>query len=249
MFVRDERDLRGLMKIGRICTQTMNYMLSQVEPGITTGELDKMGAAFLAKFGAKSAPMAFYNYPGHTCISVNEEVAHGIPGARVIQPGDVVNIDVSAVLDGYVGDTGASMVVPPANEVKVRLLERTKMVRDLAIEQITAGAPLNLIGRTIEGYGRKFGYRTFRELGGHGIGPGLHEEPRNIPNYWHPRLRDKMLEGSVFTVEPFYTTGKGRIRTLDDKWTIVTVDGALSAQFEHTIVVTRGKPILTTQLE
>lgn len=249
MIVRDERDLRGLIRIGRICTLTMNYMLAQVEPGISTGELDKMGAAFLAKHHAQSAPIAFYNYPGHTCISVNDEVAHGIPGSRVIKPGDVVNVDVSAVLDGYIGDTGASMVVPPSNEVKAKLIERTRATLEMTVDLLTAGAPLNIIGRTIEGQGRKFGYRTFRELGGHGVGPTLHEEPRNIPNYWNPRLRDRMMEGSVFTVEPFFTPGKGRIRTLEDKWTIVTLDGAISAQFEHTCVITRGKPVLTTLLD
>jgi methionyl aminopeptidase len=249
MIVRDDQDIRGLIKIGRICTLTMRHMLEHVEPGITTGELDRIGAAHLAKYGAKSAPMQFYKYPAHTCISVNEEVAHGIPGARVIQPGDVVNVDVSAVLDGYVGDTGGSMVVPPVTEIKARLLERTKATLDMAVEIVTADAPLNLIGRIIEGQGRKYGYRTFRELGGHGVGPTIHEEPRNIPNYWHPRLRDRMVEGTVFTIEPFYTIGKGKIRTLEDKWTIVTVDGAISAQFEHTIVVTRGKPILTTLVD
>lgn len=249
MYVRDDRDLKGLIKIGRICTMTVNHMMEHVTPGITTGDLDRIGADFLAKHRAVSAPIHFYKYPAHTCISINDQAAHGIPGPRVVEAGDIINIDVSAVLDGYVGDTGASMVVPPITPEKQNLVDRTRETRDMVIEQLTAGAPYNLIGRIIESQGRKYGYRTFRELGGHGVGLSIHEEPRNIPNYWNPRLRERMPEGAVFTVEPFFTPGKGRIRTLEDKWTIVTTDGAISAQFEHTLVITRGKPILTTLLD
>lgn len=248
MVIRDENDVRGLLNIGRICALTLNYMLEQVEPGMTTAELDRLGAAFLAKHRARSAPILMYQYPGATCISINEQVAHGVPGSRVIQPGDVINIDVSAELDGYIGDTGASMIVPPVNPDAALLLKRTRATLDKAVDAVTANAPLNLIGRIVEGEARKYGYRTFRELGGHGVGRTLHEEPRNIPNYFQPRLRTKMVEGTVFTIEPFFTPGIGRIRTHDDKWTLLTVDGAISAQFEHTVIVTRGKPVITTLL-
>lgn len=248
MTIQDERDLLGLMKIGRICAQTLHYMLNQVCAGISTAELDKMGAAMLRTHGARSAPILMYRYPASTCISINEEIAHGIPGKRVIQPGDVVNIDVSAELDGYIADTGASMIVPPAVEHAEKLLTRTQATLEKAIEVVTAGAPLNQIGRVIEGEARKFGYKILRELGGHGVGRSLHEYPRNIPNYFAPRLRTRMTEGLVFTVEPFLNLGIGKIKQSQDGWTLTSADGTLSAQFEHTVVVTRGKPVIVTAL-
>lgn len=140
------------------------------------------------------------------------------------------------------------MIVPPVDPAAELLLKRTRATLNKAIDAVTADAPLNLIGRIVEGEARKYGYRTFRELGGHGVGRTLHEDPRNIPNHFQPRLRTKMAEGTVFTIEPFFTPGIGRIRTHDDKWTLLTIDGAISAQFEHTVIVTRGKPIITTLL-
>lgn len=248
MTIQDERDLLGLMKIGRICAQTLHDMLNQVCAGITTGEIDKYGAGILRKYGARSAPILMYRYPASTCISINEEIAHAVPGKRVIQPGDVVNIDVSAELDGYIADTGATIVVPPAAEAAEKLLARTQATMEKAIEVVTAGAPLNQIGRVIEGEARKFGYKILRELGGHGVGRSLHEYPRNIPNYFSPRLRTRMTEGLVFTVEPFLNMGIGKIKQSSDGWTLTSADGSLSAQFEHTIVVTRGKPVIVTAL-
>lgn len=248
MTIQDERDLLGLMKIGRICAQTLHYMVSQVCAGMTTADMDKMGAGMLRKHGARSAPILMYRYPASTCISINEEIAHGIPGKRVIQPGDVVNIDVSAELDGYIADTGFTVIVPPAVEAAEKLLARTQVAMEKAIEVVTAGAPLNQIGKVIEGEARKFGYKILRELGGHGVGRSLHEYPRNIPNYFSPRLRTRMTEGLVFTVEPFLNTGVGKIKQSDDGWTLTSADGSLSAQFEHTVVVTRGKPVIVTAL-
>ncbi len=248
MTVQDDRDLLGLMKIGRICAQTLHYMLGQVQAGMTTGEIDMLGASFLRKHGARSAPILMYHYPAATCISINEEIAHAIPGKRVINPGDVVNIDVSAELDGYIADTGSSMIVPPAADAAEKLLTRTQVALDKALEVITAGAPLNQIGRVIEGEARKYGYKILRELGGHGVGRSLHEYPRNIPNYFAPRLRTRMTDGLVFTVEPFLNMGGGKIKQSQDGWTLTSADGTLSAQFEHTIVVTRGKPVIVTAL-
>ncbi len=248
MTIQDERDLLGLMRIGQVCAQTLHYMLEQVKPGITTGELDKLGAAMLRKLGARSAPILMYNYPGATCISINEQVAHGIPGTRVVQPGDVVNIDVSAEMGGYIADTGFSMIVPPAAPSVEQLLARTRAALELAIDGVTAGAPLNLIGKVVEGEARKYGYKVLRELGGHGVGRSLHEYPRNIPNYFAPKLKTRMTEGLVFTIEPFFNMGVGRIFQEKDGWTLSTPDGSLSAQFEHTVVVTRGKPVIVTAL-
>jgi methionyl aminopeptidase len=248
MTIQNERDLLGLMRIGKICAQTLHYMIGEVRAGMTTGELDKLGAAHLRKLGARSAPMLMYRYPAATCISINEQIAHAIPGSRIIQPGDVVNVDVSAELDGYIADTGFTVVVPPAAEAAEKLLARTQAALNKAIDIITAGAPLNQIGRVVEGEARKHGYKVLRELGGHGVGRALHEYPRNIPNYFAPQLKSRMTDGMVFTVEPFFNTGTGVVVQEKDGWTLTSADKSLSAQFEHTVVVTRNKPVIVTAL-
>lgn len=246
MSIDSDKDLLGLMKIGRICGLTLKYMGEQIEPGMTTSELDALGSAFLAKHGARSAPIITYNFPGSTCISINEEVAHGIPGSRVIQPGDMVNIDVSAELDGYFADTGATFPVPPVAEEVQRLCDATKRALEEAIKAVRAGQPLNVIGKAVEAEARKGGYAIIRELNGHGVGRKLHEAPRNIPNYFNPRAKEKMNDGLVITIEPFLNTGKGRIITAPDGWTLKTSDGSLTAQYEHTVIVTKDQPILVT---
>ena len=246
MTVDNEQDLLGLMKIGRIVTLTMRHMQEAVRPGITTGELDALGAAFLAKHGAHSAPIITYKYPGHTCISINDEAAHGIPGSRVVQAGDLINIDVSAELDGYFADTGASMQVPPHTPEKQRLLTATQEALQAAISVVRAGQPINVIGQAVEKVARKYGYQIIRELGGHGVGKKLHEPPHSVPHHFVRRAREKLHEGQVLTLEPFLTTGAIHVNTLADGWTLRTTDGSLAAQFEHTVIITNDRPILVT---
>lgn len=246
MTIESESDLIKLMKIGRICGLTVQHIAQHLEPGITTRELDQLGAEFLEKHGARSAPIVTYKFPGATCISINDEVAHGIPGDRIVQAGDMVNIDVSAELEGYFADTGASYIVPPVDPVKQRLCDFTRLALDKAIEVARGGNPINVIGKAIEGEAKRGGYSLIRELGGHGIGRGLHEEPRNIPNFYHPKARFPLQEGLVMTIEPFLCVGKGKIYTARDGWTLKTVDGTLAAQYEHTIVITKDRPILVT---
>lgn len=246
MIVDNDKDLMGLMAIGRVCGLTIKHMAEQMQPGMTTRELDEIGAAFLAQHGARSAPIITYNFPGATCISINEEVAHGIPGDRVIKAGDMVNIDVSAELDGYYADTGSTFIVPPTTPDKERLCDLTKEALQKAIDSVQAGKPLNVIGKAVETVSRKSGYKIIKELNGHGVGRSLHEAPRNIPNFYHPRAREKMQDGLVLTIEPFFNTGKAKIITADDGWTLKTIDGSLSAQYEHTIVVTQDRAIIVT---
>lgn len=246
MSIVSEKDLLALLKIGRICGLAMHHMAKHIEVGMTTAELNHIGALFLEKHGARSAPMLTYNYPAETCISVNEEVAHGIPGDRVIQAGDLVNIDVSAELDGYFADTGGTFPVPPFDPEKQRLCDATKQALEAAINATRAGQPLNAIGRAVEEEARKHNYTIIRDLNGHGIGRKLHEEPRNIPSFYTPRAKQKMTEGLVFTLEPFLTTGNGKIITAPDNWTLKTTDGSWTAQYEHTVVVTKDRPILVT---
>lgn len=246
MSIESELDLLGLLKIGRICGLTIQHMARSMEVGMTTAELDAIGAQFLARHGARPAPALLYNYPAATCISVNEAVAHGIPGSRVIQAGDLVNIDVSAELNGYIADTGATFPVPPVLPEQQRLCDATRQALAAAIDSARAGNRLNEIGRAVETQARRHGFTVIRALNGHGVGRRLHEEPRNIPSYYTARARQRLREGMVFTIEPFLTTGKGQIVNDADGWTIRTIDGAWTAQYEHTIVVTKDRPILVT---
>jgi methionyl aminopeptidase len=223
-------------------------MLGQVQPGMTTRQLDRLGAAFLKQHNARSAPITAYQFPGWTCISVNEEIAHGIPGDRVLRPGDVVNIDVSAVLEGYWGDTGATLLVPPVQPENERLCAATRDALRAGIAAARAGVPRYEIGRAIETVARRGGYSIIRDLGGHGVGRGIHEDP-TIFNYYSRRDRPPLTEGLVITIEPFLNRGKGRIATAKDRWTLYTVDKTLSAQYEHTVVIAGDSPILLTQVE
>lgn len=246
MSIESERDLLGLLRIGRIVGLCMQEMIGALRPGITTVELDAIGAKFLKSNGARSAPILTYNYPGWTCISINDEVAHGIPGKRVVQPGDLVNIDVSAELDGYFADSGASIPVPPVAPEVQMLCDCTQEALNSAIRAARAGERMNAIGRAVQNVAEKCGLNIIRDLNGHGVGRKLHEEPRNVFNYYTHRAKNRLVNGMVFTLEPFLTFGSGRIYTESDGWTLKTEDHKLGCQYEHTVVITEDEPILVT---
>jgi methionyl aminopeptidase len=246
MSIDGESDLTGLKEIGRICALTLREMKVHLAAGITTAELDDIAAEFLAKFGARSAPRLVYQFPGDTCISINDEAAHGIPGPRVIKPGDLVNLDVSAELNGYYGDTGASFAVAPVSAQAQKLLRCAQKALDEAIAVARAGTSLSRIGRAIEHQAYRCGFTTIRELGGHGVGRGLHEAPHNVPTFDTHQLEPRLTEGLVITIEPFLTTGARQVVEAANGWTLRTPDGSLSAQFEHSLVITRGRPIILT---
>lgn len=248
MTIENEDDLRKLRAIGRIVYETMMLMKKHIEPGITTLELDAIGKANLDKYGANSAPQVTYDFPGATCISINEEAAHGIPSGRVVQPGDLVNIDVSAELDGYFGDTGATFPVPPTEARLEYLCQSTRKALRQAMNAAKAGARISQIGATIERVARQSGFVTIRDLGSHGIGRSLHDEPHFIPNFNDRTDRRRLEEGMVITIEPFLSTGADRTETADDGWTLLTGAGNYSAQYEYTMVITKGKPIVMTVL-
>lgn len=248
MIVRNEKELEALRRIGEICGETLKHMLAQVEPGISTGELDRIGAKFLKKHGAASAPITAYKYPGWTCISINEQAAHGIPGSRIVKAGDVVNIDVSAVLEGYWADTGASMLVEPAKKRYRELLRDTHAALYAGIKAAKANRPVYEIGRVVERLAKKGRYRLIRQLSGHGIGRHIHEEP-SVPNFYTRKANETLFEGLVITVEPFFNIGRGIIVTDRDGWTLRTPDKSVSAQFEHTIVIAGDEPIFITKVD
>ncbi len=246
MTIETEKDLTALREVGRIVAITLKEMMRAAEPGMTTGELDQIGKTLLEKYEANSAPKVTYGFPGYTCISINEEAAHGIPGSRIIKPGDIVNIDVSAEKNGYFADTGGTFVVPPSTALKNRLIHSTQLALQQACNSASAGKPLNGIGRAIQRVATKAGFRIIKNLCGHGVGRGLHEEPGEIPGYYAPHDRRILHEGQVIAVEPFLSTKSRFVTETDDGWTLSAQQGNLSAQFEHTMVITKGQPILLT---
>ncbi|MEM7333797.1 MAG: type I methionyl aminopeptidase [Chloroflexota bacterium] len=245
MTVENDKELEDLKKVGRVVGLTLKEMERKLKPGMTTAELDFIGQKMLAKFGARSAPNLTYGFPGATCISINNEAAHGIPGNRAIKKGDLVNIDVSAELDGFFADAATTIMVPPISALARKLIKCTLRARKRAIQIAQAGKPLNLIGKTIESEAKRCGFTVIRDLPGHGVGRALHEDP-TIPGYYDAKLVKPLKKGQVITIEPFLADGAHHIQEAEDGFTLKTTNGRLSAQFEHTIVVTMGKPIIIT---
>jgi methionyl aminopeptidase len=246
MTIESDDDVLALKRIGLVVATVLKKMLGAMEPGMTTRELDAFGAALLEREGARSAPQLTYQFPGATCISINEEAAHGVPGDRIIRAGDVVNIDVSAELDGYFADTGGTGVVPPSSELKNRLCHATRQALAAAMRAARASAPLNGIGAAIERTAKQHRFRIIENLGSHGVGRALHEAPDHIPGYRAPRDRRVLSEGLVITIEPFLSTGSRHVAEGDDGWTLLAEPGNLSAQYEHTMIITRGAPVVVT---
>ncbi|HNK63329.1 MAG TPA: type I methionyl aminopeptidase [Anaerolineales bacterium] len=246
MTADNDKDIQGLKAAGNVCARALKTMMEHAKPGMTTLELDQIGEDFLKKEGARSAPRAMYNFPGGTCISISPVIAHGIPGDHVMQDGELINIDVSAELDGYFGDTGASMVVGTPNPDYDKLLEATQATLMKALSVARAGKPLNLIGKTIQQEAASRGFNVIYDLTGHGIGRQLHEKPSAIYNFHKPDDRRMLTEGLVLAIEPFLTTGRGHVVEKADHWSLKTVDNTIAAQFEHTIIVTKNEPIILT---
>lgn len=245
MSIESEADLRGLTQIGRIVALALLEMQKQARPGMTTGELDAIGAAVLASHGARPTPRETYNFPAAVCISVNEEAVHGVPGARVIQPNDIVKIDVTADLDGYVADAARTLTFNRASRVAKRLAQCARSAFLQALSAATAGRETREIGRVVEHEVRRYGFSVMRQMFGHGVGREIHEAP-SIPSYDEPRCRDRLTEGLVVTIEPIIAAGNGRCVDKEDGWTVVAADGSLTAHHEETIIITRGRPIILT---
>ena len=246
MTVSGDDDLTALKQIGRIVANALDAMGKAIEPGMTTLDLDEVGRRFLEAAGARPAPEMVYAFPGATCISVNEEIAHGIPGARVIGPGDLVNIDVSAEKDGYFADTGASFAVPPVTRAVERLCRDGRRAMWTGLRQVGTGKPLGGIGRAVGAFARKNGYTLVRNLASHGVGLSLHEEPTELATWPDASERRIMTEGLVFTVEPFLSLGAEFAEDGDDPWTLYSQPRALTVQYEHTVIASRNGPVIVT---
>lgn len=249
MIAKTTEDFESLKKIGRIVAEIRDTMRAATKPGVTTKELDEIGGRMFEEKGAISGPKGEYDFPGFTCISINEEVAHGIPGKRVINKGDIVNIDVSGSYNGYFADTGISFVVGEGYEKKEKLCEVAESAFNRAMLKVKAGARLNQIGKAVEKEAKQNGFTVIMNLTGHGIGKSLHEAPSHVLNYfdaWEPTI---LKEGMVLAVEPFISEKAEHIVESGDGWTFVTPDKSLVAQIEHTIIVTKGEPIIITKID
>ena len=246
MTADSENDIKYLKAIGRVCAQTLKKMMKEAKPGMTTAELDRIGKEFLEKEGATSAPQAMYKFPGATCISISPIIAHGIPGDHVLQEGELINIDVSAEMDGYFADTGASMVLSRQIPEVEKMLDATRSALAKAVRSAKSGQPLNIIGKTVQQEASQNGFNVIYDLTGHGIGRQLHEKPSAVYNFYKPDDRRMLNEGLVLAIEPFLTTGKGHVVEKRDGWSLQTIDKTIAAQFEHTIIVTRNEPIILT---
>jgi len=245
MTITRDDQLQGLRRAGRVVSQVLTRLQAAVEPGITTQELEALCTAELAARDAEAAPPLVYDFPGSICISINEEAINGIPASRAVRAGDLVKLDLVAVVDGYYADAARSVVVPPGNRQAKRLARSAEKAFDVAVKTIRPGVSLQKLGRAIETSVRKDGFRIIPELGGHGIGETIHEEP-HVPNYPRPDARGRLHEGLVIAVEPIITAGRPELVEEADGWTVRTADRSWVAQHEETMVVTRGRPLVLT---
>jgi methionyl aminopeptidase len=243
--VKDADTIARIRVASKLAAQARELVGSHVVPGVTTDELDRIGHEFLCDHGAYPSTLGYKGFPKSLCTSVNEVICHGIPDSRVVEDGDIVNIDITAFLDGVHGDTNATFLAGDVDEETRLLVQHTHEALDRAIKAVKPGRRINVIGRVIESYARRFGYGVVREFTGHGIGTSFHSG-LVIPHYDDPRYADEILPGMTFTIEPMLNLGTHEWTMWDDGWTVVTRDRRRSAQFEHTLLVTAtGAEILT----
>jgi len=249
MSINNESELRGMQEASKAVAYTLKAMVEFAKPGISTKELDDFGGKILADFGAKSAPYLTYGFPGWTCISVDNEFCHGIPSEkRILKEGDLINIDVSAELNGFWADNGSSFVIGKDCHQHQKLVDASKEILKKAINQIKGGVKISDIGHLMESEAKKRGYKVIKNLGGHGIGRSLHEQPDELLNYRNRFDQRRFKKNSVVAIETFISTSSSIADTTKDGWTMIGNKGGFMAQHEHTIIVTDGKPIILTEM-
>ncbi len=244
-LVRDERTIEAMRVASRLAAQALDAVEAAIAPGVTTDELDRVGHDFLIAHGAYPSTLGYRGYPKSLCSSVNEVICHGIPDDRPLEDGDIVNIDITAYIGGVHGDTNKTYLVGDVDQESRLLVERTLEATMRAIRAVKPGREINVIGRVIETYAKRFGYGVVRDFTGHGVGPAFHDG-LVIPHYDDPSAYTVIQPGMTFTIEPMLTLGGTDWDMWDDGWTATTRDGSRTAQFEHTLLVTRdGAEILT----
>ena len=246
MTIRSPEELEGLKRVGRLVAQALLRMSEAAQPGVTTRDLDEVGARFLRAQGARSAPQLVYKFPGFNCISVNDQIVHGVPNKRLLRPGDAVKLDVTAELDGFYADSATTVVLDgEGSEAGRKMLECAQSAFGEAMKVARADTRVNEIGRAIDREVRRHGYSVVKDLTGHGVGRSIHEPP-SVPNFYHPLNADVLRDGMVIAVEPIISSKPARTVTAEDGWTMSTHNKALAAHYEHTIVITQGEPIILT---
>lgn len=253
MSIKTPEELEGMKIAGRIVRRMLEAMKAGAHPRVTTKELDEIGARVMREHGARSAPSLVYGFPGVSCISVNEEIVHGIPGARMLKRGDLLKLDVTIEKDGFMADAAETVIVTGEAEpgalqqsgVAQQLADCSRKAFDAAMRVARAGNRIVDIGAAVEAEVNKSGFFVVRELCGHGIGRTIHEQP-NVPNYADPNTHGLLTEGLVITVEPIIASRSGKAYLSRDGWTMRTADHGLAAHHEHTLVITSGEPLLLT---
>lgn len=248
MSITNESEFAGMQKVSEAVAYTLKEMTRYAQPGMTTKELDDFGAGILAGFGARSAPFLTYGFPGCTCISVNHEFCHGIPTeTRILKEGDLINIDVSAELNGYWADNGNSFIIGEDLHQHGKLVDASRTILEKAISRISGGVKIADIGHLMETEARKRGFRVIKNLGGHGVGRSLHEQPDELMNFRNRFDTRRFRKNSVVAIETFISTTSHIAVELNDGWTMAGNKGGYMAQHEHTIMVTDGKPVIFTR--
>jgi methionyl aminopeptidase len=245
--LKSQREIEIMARGGRILADTVKLMERSVKPGMTTADLDKIAEEFIRSHeGAKPSFKGLYNFPASICSSINNEIVHGIPSKkRVLLEGDVVSIDVGVQYEGYHTDSATTVAVGEVSEESRRLLTVTRDALDAGVLAARPGNHLGDIGAAVQQVVEAAGFSVVRDLVGHGIGTGFHEEPQ-VPNYGKPKRGIRLVPGLTIAIEPMVNVGKPGIRTMPDKWTVVTVDGTRSAHFEHTVAITDNGPRVLT---
>ena len=236
-LVRDGDEIKRMEKAGEIAAKVLFEAGSNISPGITTDKIDEIVHEMILSFDAYPSPLNYRGFPKSVCTSINEVICHGIPDSRILQDGDIVNIDVTVYHEGVHGDTSVTFPVGEISELDIRLIKETRKSMELGIEAVKPGRPVNVIGRAIERHAKRNALGVVREFIGHGIGTEFHSSLQ-IPHYYDPYASTEMLPGMTFTIEPMLTLGDPSAQMWSDNWTAVTRDGRRTAQFEHTILVT-----------
>lgn len=245
MSITGPEEFDAMRAAGKVVRKVIEAMKEKVRPGVTTAELDAVGAAVMQQHGAQSAPRLVYNFPGANCISLNDEAVHGIPGERQVKEGDLLKLDVTVEKDGFMADAAVTVAVGQVSEQGQELIACAERAFQKAMLVARAGFRVSDIGRAVEKEVRRCGFSVIRDLGGHGIGRTIHEEPR-VPNYADPAANQILTEGLVITIEPIIAAGSGRAVVAKDGWTVLTADHRPSAHYEQTLVITKRQPILLT---
>ena len=248
VVLKTSRELKAMREAGRISARALKLAGEAVEPGVNTAEIDRIVHRYIQQQGATPSFLGYGGFPGSACISVNEEVIHGIPGKRILREGDIVSIDVGALYDGYHGDTAATFAVGAVDTQAQTLMDATRESLQAALAVMRVGARIGDIGNAVQSYVEERGFGVVHEYVGHGVGRNLHEAPE-VPNYGRPGHGVRLVAGMVLAVEPMITQHSPAIRELSDGWTIVTADKGLAAHFEHTIAITESGPVILTQPE